>query len=41
MWSLASDLKSDIRYTGHLKDVIQLVVELNPHTFKNGELAAA
>lgn len=37
MWSLASDLKSDIAYTGHLKDVIQLVVGLNPHAFKNGD----
>jgi FimV-like protein len=36
MWRLASDLKSDIGYTGHLKDVIQLVVELNPDAFKNG-----
>jgi FimV-like protein len=36
MWRLASELKSDIGYTGHLKDVIQLVVELNPDAFKNG-----
>jgi FimV-like protein len=36
MWRLASDIKSDIGYTGHLKDIIRLVVELNPDAFKDG-----
>jgi hypothetical protein len=37
MWSLSSDRKSDIGLTGHLNDVIELVVEVSPHVFKNAK----
>ena len=36
MWNLARNLKSDIGYKGHLKDVIQLIVNLNPDAFRDG-----
>lgn len=37
MWSLTCDRKSDIGLTGHLNDVIELVVGANPHAFKNAK----
>ena len=36
MWGLARDLKSDLNYQGHLTDIIDTLVKINPRAFKNG-----